>query len=171
MLPFDIFKRKEQDANERTLHRAAKRLRYNNYQLQYHYDYVTGYRDWSSHIYNTRKFICDCARRCFGRRSCVVLGSGFCLDVPVLELSRMFDNVFLVDINHPRRIRHRIHENKNVQLVTEDITKIAIEAVNSINHYKDFSVDMLIHSPTYSSATYSDTLGTFDFVISVNTLA
>ena len=134
MWPFDIFKRKEQDANERSLHRAVKRLRYSNYQLQYHYDYVTGYRDWSSHIYNTRKYICDCARRCFGRRSCVVLGSGFCLDVPVLELSRMFDNVFLVDIHHPKRIRQRIHENKNVQLVTEDITKIAVEAINSINH-------------------------------------
>ena len=105
MWPFDIFKRKEQDtdgANERNLKRVAKRLRYGTYQLQYHYDYVTGYRDWSNHIYNTRKFISDCARRCFGRRSCVVLGSGFCLDVPVLELSRMFDNVFLVDINHPR---------------------------------------------------------------------
>ncbi|MBQ2097329.1 MAG: hypothetical protein II480_04060 [Bacteroidales bacterium] len=174
MWPFDIFKRKEQDtdgANERNLKRVAKRLRYGTYQLQYHYDYVTGYRDWSNHIYNTRKFISDCARRCFGRRSCVVLGSGFCLDVPVLELSRMFDNVFLVDINHPQRVMQRIHETKNVQLVTEDITKIAAEALNSINHYKDFSVDMLIHSPNYSSANYSDTLGTFDFVISVNTLS
>ena len=47
MWPFDIFKRKEQDADaaaERTLRRVAKRLRYGNYQLQYHYDYVTGYR-------------------------------------------------------------------------------------------------------------------------------
>ena len=174
MWPFDIFKRKGQDADDaydRNLMRVAKRLRYGNYQLQYHYDYVAGYRDWSSHISNTRKFISDCARRCFGRRSCVVLGSGFCLDVPVLELSRMFDNVFLVDINHPKRIRQRIHETKNVQLVTEDITKIAAEALNSINHYKDFSVDMLMHSPNYSSANYSDTLGNFDFVISVNTLS
>ncbi|MBQ1698028.1 MAG: hypothetical protein II075_09105 [Bacteroidales bacterium] len=172
MSPFDIFKKRdEQEANMRSLQRTAKRLHYGSYQTQYHYDYLAGYRDWSSHIYNTRKFISDCARRCFGRHTCVVLGSGFCLDVPVLELSRMFDNVYLVDITHPRRIRQRIGETKNVQLVTEDITKIAAEALNSINRYKDFSVDMLIHSPNYSSGNYCDTLGDFDFVISVNTLA
>ena len=172
MWPFNKKQQQDQQGDtERSLSKVARRLRYAAYQSQYHYDYVTGYRDWSNHIYNTRKFISDCARRCFGRRSCVVLGSGFCLDVPVLELSRMFDNVYLVDICHPRRTRQRVKETKNVQLVTEDITKIAAEALNSINRYKDFSVDMLIHSPNYSSGNYSDTLNTFDFVISVNTLS
>lgn len=171
MWPFSRHKNEPEDATQRNLRRVAKRLRYDAYQQQYHNDYVAGYRDWSSHIYNTRKFISDCARRCFGRRKCVVLGSGFCLDVPVLELSRMFDNVFLVDIYHPRRMRQRIKETKNVQLITEDITKIAPEALNSINRYKDFSVDMLIHSPNYSSDNYIDALNTCDFVISVNTLS
>ncbi len=151
--------------------RLAKRLGYDMFQLQYHKDYVYGYRDWSSHISNTRKFISDCARRCFGRRKCVVLGSGYCLDVPVLELSRMFDEVCLVDIVHPRHVRRRIRETKNVKLVEEDITKVAAEALNSVNRYKDFSVDMLIHTPNYCSGNFTDTLGTFDLVISANTLS
>jgi hypothetical protein len=137
----------------------------------YYYYYLSEIKNWSNHISNTRKFITDCARRCCGRHTCVVLGSGCCIDVPILELSRMFDTVYLVDLVHPEKVARKISEFENVKLITEDITKIVTETYNSISRYSDFCVDVLISSPNYSFGRYSDILGNFDFVVSDNLLS
>lgn len=168
---FSTPKETPEETNARTLRKAVRQLEYDTIQNNYFYDYTNGIKNWSNHLSNTRQFINDCARRCFGRRTCVVLGSGYCLDVPVLELSRMFDNVLLVDIVHPKHVIKKTREFSNVKIITEDITKIAVETHNCINRYKDFAADVLICSPNYSIGNYSDILNDFDFVISVNTLS
>lgn len=169
MWPFNRNLTPEQQ-QRKLLRSAQTTLEYDVAQRNYFYDYLVEIRNWNTHLSNTRRFIADCARRCCGRRTCVVLGSGFCFDVPVLELSRMFDKVYLVDMVHPAKVVQKMREFKNVEFITEDITKIAIETVNSIDRYKDFSVDTLISSPNYSSGNYCDHLDMFDFVVSVNTL-
>lgn len=170
MWPFNTRKVDPLTAQSKQLRMAAKELGYDIAQMNYFYDYITSIQQWSNHINNTRKYITDSARKCGKHGSCAVLGSGFCFDVPLLELSNMFGKVYLMDMVHPPKINQKVHDLGNVELITEDITKIAIETVNSINRYKDFAVDLLISSPNYSEGNYCDTLGDFDFVISVNTL-
>lgn len=170
MWPFRKQKKATQTEQGRQLRMAAKELGYDIAQMNYFYDYLTGIRQWSNHINSTRQFITKCARMCNQHNTCAVLGSGFCFDVPMLELSNMFKKVYLMDMIHPPKIQYKAAEFANVELITEDITKIAIETSNSINRYKDFAVDLLISSPNYSEGNYCDTLGDFDLVISVNTL-
>lgn len=170
MWPFGSKNSDPLQEQSRQLRNASKELGYDIDQMNYFYDYLLEIKSWSTHISNTRRFIVDCARRTASKGTCVVLGSGYCFDVPVLELSRMFDKVYLMDMMHPTKLRQKMTEFGNVEFITEDITKIAIETVNSINRYKDFSVDLLISSPNYSSGNMCDTLSDFDFVVSVNTL-
>ncbi|MBR4267769.1 MAG: hypothetical protein IKQ46_17155 [Bacteroidales bacterium] len=171
MWPFDLIKFHKTANTSKQFIKTIKRMGYElDHQLYYYY-YLCEIKNWSTHISNTRKFINDCARRCCGRHSCVVLGSGACLDVPVLELSRMFDKVYLVDLVHPEKVVKKMREFPNVHFITEDITKIVTETYNCIDNYKDFCVDILISSPNYSKGRYSDFLNEFDFVVSDNILA
>ena len=170
MLAFSLIKPFKSDSSDKLLSKVIRRMGYELDMNLYYYYYLSEIKNWSTHISDTRKFITDCARRCCGRHSCVVLGSGCCIDVPVLELSRMFDKVYLVDVVHPEKVVRKMSEFKNVKFITEDITKIVIETFNSISRYRDFCVDLLISSPNYSSGRYSDILNDFDFVISVNIL-
>ncbi|MBR6278327.1 MAG: hypothetical protein IKR41_06170 [Bacteroidales bacterium] len=171
MWPFGLVKiYKSENINSR-FRKIIRKMGYESGIGIYNYNYLCEIQNWSNHISNTRKFITDCARRCCGRRSCVVLGSGCCIDVPVLELSKMFDTVYLVDLVHPEKVVRKMSEFKNVKFITEDITKIVSETYYSINRYKDFCVDILISSPNYSSGNYGDLLENFDFVVSDNMLA
>lgn len=165
------FSSKNKDTQTAQLRSATKELGYDLAQMYYYYDYMSNIQPWSTHISNTRKYIMGCAIKCAEKRTCAVLGSGYCIDVPLLELSRTFQKVYLMDIQHPQKVQQKARELGNVILITEDITKIAIETVNSINRYKDFAVDLLMSSPNYSEGKYCDMLGTFDYVVSVNTLA
>lgn len=56
------------------------------------------------------------------RRTCVVLGSGLVLDVPLDRLAASFDTVVLVDVVHlwPARLKARRHPN--VRLLSLDVT-------------------------------------------------
>ncbi len=171
MWPFGNRKLDAQALQARQLRAAAKELNYDIAQMNYFYDYISEIKSWSTHISNTRRYIVECANRSQERESCVVLGSGFCFDVPVLELSRMFRKVYLMDIAHPAKVQRKMAEFHNVEFITEDITKIAIETANSINRYKDFAVELLMSSPNYSTGNMCDRLGDYSMVISVNTLA
>jgi len=171
MWPFSSKKIDPQALQARQLRAAAKELNYEIEQMNYFYDYITEIKSWSTHISNTRRYIIECAKHIQERDTCVVLGSGFCFDVPVLELSRMFRKVYLMDMMHPPKVQRKMAEFSNVEFITEDITKIVIETANSINRYKDFAVDLLMSSPNYSSGNICDRLGECSMVISVNTLA
>lgn len=151
--------------------RIYRRMGYELYQKEYYLRYLSEIQNWSQHILNTKHFIINTAKKCSNHKSAVVLGSGWCIDVPVMELSRMFEKVYFVDLLHPPKVIAKFKEFENVQFVTEDITKIVGETYNCVNRYKNFSVDMLSSSTNYSTADYTDLLINFDFVVSVNTLA
>ncbi|MCR4560647.1 MAG: hypothetical protein K5685_11260 [Bacteroidales bacterium] len=171
MWPFSLIKTYRNSGADKMMSKITRKMGYEFDMNLYYYYYLSEIKNWSTHISNTRKFITDCARRCCGRHTCVVLGSGCCIDVPILELSRMFETVYLVDLVHPDKVVRKMSEFKNVKFITEDITKIVSETYNCISRYKDFCVDVLISSPNYSSGRYSDILGNFDFVVSDNILS
>ena len=156
---------------ELTDRRIYRRMGYELDQKEYYLRYLSEIQNWSQHILNTKHFIVNSAKNCAAHNTAVVLGSGWCIDVPVMELSRMFEKVYFVDLLHPPKVVAKFKEFENVKFVTEDITKIVAETYNCVNRYKNFSVDMLSSSTNYSTADYSDLLINFDFVVSVNTLA
>lgn len=75
---------------------------------------------WESHLQNTKEFILRSAHHRSG--TVAVLGSGWCLDVPLEGLAGFFDRVVLVDMVHPRQIEHKTARMKNVELLHFDIT-------------------------------------------------
>ncbi len=80
---------------------------------------------WQPHLEKSRAFIVDIAGRCLKREKVVVLGSGLLLDVPLAVLTKVFDEVVLVDIIHLPEAGKRIRDYPNVRLVQADITGIA----------------------------------------------
>ncbi len=77
---------------------------------------------WEPHLGRCRKFILRAAEQSHGKDVCVVLGSGLLLDVPLKELTAMFEEVALVDIVHLPETRRRVKRHANVRLIEADVT-------------------------------------------------
>lgn len=82
--------------------------------------------NWDPHLQHTRKFIYESFRDP-NIKSVAVLGSGWLLDVPLMELSARFERVFLVDIRHPAQIRKKVESMPRVQLIEADLSGGAME--------------------------------------------
>lgn len=78
---------------------------------------------WSAHLRASRCALIESARSASRHRIAVVLGSGALLDVPLEELSRLFREVWLVDMVHPWRARRQARRFANVRLVEHDVTE------------------------------------------------
>ena len=79
---------------------------------------------WANHLENCRKLIIEAAAACHRRRRAVILGSGYLHDVPLAELSGLFDQVTLVDLVHPRAARRLARRYPNVGFVEHDLTGV-----------------------------------------------
>lgn len=79
---------------------------------------------WAEHERRTKAAILERAAQCRQRRTAVVLGSGLLRDVPVTELSRLFDTVVLVDLVHLASVRCWVAMKglKNVRLIERDLS-------------------------------------------------
>ncbi|THV23292.1 hypothetical protein [Peteryoungia ipomoeae] len=79
---------------------------------------------WAEHERRTKASILSAAGKCRQRRTVVVLGSGLLRDVPILELSRLFDTVVLVDLVHLASVRTWIGIKglRNVRLIERDLS-------------------------------------------------
>ncbi len=80
--------------------------------------------DWADHERRTKAAILTVAEACRQRRTVVVLGSGLLRDVPVAELSRLFDTVVLVDLVHLASVRSWLATKrfKNIRLIERDLS-------------------------------------------------
>jgi hypothetical protein len=85
---------------------------------------------WDIHLQNTRQFVLQSALS-KNRQSCIILGSGWLLDVPLDELSHLFASVTLADVRHPAPVRRKAKELGNVQLITCDISGF----IEPVYHY------------------------------------
>ena len=65
--------------------------------------YLREAENWKLHTENSKKFIIESAKT-KKKELCVVAGSGWWLDIPVNELSKMFKKVIMIDITHPTQI-------------------------------------------------------------------
>ena len=148
---------------ERTLPSAARRAGYVSDQLGIRKRFLRESGNWKSHLDNTRNFIIEAARKTEKRTSVAVLGSGWLYDVPLDELSQMFETVTLVDIVHPEPVKVRAARMPNVRLVTTDLTGGAVQQAMNAPSFQSF-VDWL------PSAALDISLDEFDLVVSVNLL-
>lgn len=80
---------------------------------------------WQTHLDITRQQIVTAAERCHNRNKVVVLGAGLLLDVPLRELSAMFQEVALLDIVFLPEVRRKVRPYANVKLVQLDVTDMA----------------------------------------------
>lgn len=88
---------------------------------------------WQQHLEKSRIFIVETAGKCVKRGKVVILGSGLLLDVPLTVLSKVFDEVVLVDVVHLPEVCKRISDYPNVRLVQADITGVAEKLFNNID--------------------------------------
>ncbi|PYB77349.1 hypothetical protein [Rhizobium wuzhouense] len=79
---------------------------------------------WAEHERQTKAAILKAAEQCRQRRTVVVLGSGLLRDVPITELSRLFDTVVLVDLVHLASVRGwlKLKGLKNIRLIERDLS-------------------------------------------------
>jgi hypothetical protein len=86
--------------------------------------YKRCHSQWSEHLGKTRSMILKAAHLATRRRKAVVFGAGLLHDIPLSELSDMFERVLLVDVVHTWPCRFKVLAFPNVELVTLDVTGI-----------------------------------------------
>lgn len=79
---------------------------------------------WQPHLEASRDLIIEAARLCRQKNRVVVLGSGLLFDIPLQDLSNLFDEVILVDILHMPGVRKAVAEFENVELRQHDIANV-----------------------------------------------
>lgn len=84
-------------------------------------------KDWLPHLENCHKTILNFAT---GGRSLVVLGSGPLLDIPLPDLLKRYEKIALVDLVHPRQVRNKWGQHKQILFVDQDITGTARQILN-----------------------------------------
>ena len=121
---------------------------------------------WDEHLQNTRKFIINTMQEKH-RKSAAVLGSGWLLDVPIDEMSRYFDTLYLYDIRHPAEVKKKAKQLGNVELCVCDISCYARAVYQYVKQYRNRS-----NRPPISDIqpqTAFD-IRDYDFVVSCNIL-
>lgn len=83
--------------------------------------YLSEKDNWKSHLENSKKYILDSAQN-KKKDVAVILGTGWWLDIPYIELSRMFKTLYFIDISHPNQIKHKAKQFSNIELITADIS-------------------------------------------------
>ena len=79
---------------------------------------------WQPHLEQTRAAILQGAQRAPRRRKALLFGAGLLHDIPLRELSALFDEVLLADIVHTWPCRLAAARFGNVRLVEMDVTGV-----------------------------------------------
>lgn len=118
---------------------------------------------WQIHLDNSRRFVLSCAEKCRTRNKAVILGSGLLLDVPLAELSSLFQEVLLIDVVCLPQIRKQIRQFSNAKFIEHDVSTVAERLYeNQHKGVPDLPDAMLDTTPHYDGA---------DFVVSLNLLS
>ena len=121
---------------------------------------------WDTHLKNTRQFAIE-AMQGKSQKSAAVLGSGWLLDVPVEEMSRYFEKLYLYDVRHPAEVKKQVASMGNVELFVCDISGFALPVYQYTKNYRNCK-----ERPPISTIQPQTTLdlSEFDFVFSCNIL-
>ncbi|PID87862.1 MAG: hypothetical protein CSB06_02935 [Bacteroidia bacterium] len=86
--------------------------------------YLQEAENWTSHLQHTKDQILQAANKITHKDTCVVLGSGWWLDLPVETLHDTFQRLIFIDISHPKQRRHKALKFPKMELLTVDITGV-----------------------------------------------
>lgn len=117
---------------------------------------------WNPHLENSRDFILSVTEKTAKRNKAVITGSGLLLDVPLRELSCLFNEVILLDIIHLPETIKGIKKYHNVKIEWHDVTGIA----KKIHDFSEKTMALPEPSPSLP-AGYDDA----DLVVSLNILS
>ena len=121
---------------------------------------------WEKHLANSRQYVLNFVRKNKPGKI-AILGSGWLLDVPFEELAEFSSELVLVDIHHPRQIRHKLRNFQNVVFMEYEITGgTAYEVYDMVNEVKKGSREGLknIECPGFKEEIEAD------YYISLNIL-
>ena len=85
--------------------------------------YLNEPENWKYHIDNTKKYIISSAKN-KNKECCIILGSGWWLDIPIDELHERFNELIFIDISHPNQIKKKAEKYPKVKLITADISGV-----------------------------------------------
>jgi hypothetical protein len=85
---------------------------------------------WKPHREESKKLILDIANTIKEKKSLLILGSGPLHEIPIEELSKIFDSITLVDIVHLKETKKKYEYLHNLNFVEHDITEL--ESIISI---------------------------------------
>lgn len=94
---------------------------YYNYQNELIYRHMNQEGGWDNHNEHCRSFIIK-ALDFYKPEKVTILGSGWLLDLPLVELIEKTGKVHLVNIVHPPDVISQTRSLKNVELVEQDVT-------------------------------------------------
>jgi hypothetical protein len=123
-------------------------------------------KSWESHLNQTKEYILSSAMQ-KKKGKCAILGSGWLLDVPIVELSELFQEVWLFDMHHPKSIKEKYAALPNIHYVETDISGFAME-IFRISKAKTKKIDESFTAKL--QPTFDFTLDDFDYVVSCNIL-
>ena len=115
---------------------------------------------WQPHLENSRAALLASLQPCDNFRTALVFGSGLLLDIPLGELARRFENVYLVDVVHLPEERRAVRRHANVRCIDLDVTGF-------IDHMDELTPERLDLPPP---ERFLDEPG-IDWVASVNLLS
>ncbi len=132
--------------------------------------YLREKENWQPHLTNSKNFILKSAKN-KEKKVAVVLGSGWWLDVPAEELSKIFETVYFVDIIHPKEIVHKARQLTNIKFIETDITGQTQNIFELVKNYKKtkIKINLLNLKPKTIKFGLPENV-TPDFIVSVNLL-
>lgn len=98
-----------------------KRLGFIGDQLGIAHRFHTEGTGWSHHLSKTGSSIVSSLTDSSKNRI-AILGSGWLLDIPLEKILQLVVHIYLVDINHPKPIRHKWEKNPKITFIEADVT-------------------------------------------------
>jgi len=108
--------------------RILHKMGYYDYQRGLIVHHLHDEGSWNTHLTNSRNFILK-SLDIYKPRVVTVFGSGWLLDLPLMEINETADEINLVDIIHPPEVKSQVATMKKVILREDDVTGGLIEEV------------------------------------------
>jgi len=123
--------------------------------------YFVEKNNWEEHLDNSKQYILNFISDCVDK-NIAILGSGWLLDVPVNEILRKNNKLYLFDINHPKQLVKKYGNEKNIEFVKADLTNNLVAALTYAKKFNEFAEIVTNVIPL--------NFNKYDFVISLNLL-
>lgn len=122
--------------NDNPSERILRKMGFNNDQEGILRRFLHEQENWDEHLQRSKKYIIDFLDEKKPKKI-AVLGSGWLLDVPIEYMNSHCNVIYLIDIRHPRQIKHKYENITEINFVKKDLTGGAIEAVFTILNTSD----------------------------------